>query len=330
MWPKSLITTGIATGMAIALPLAMTVPVRAELTSGSVLNIASQGIGIVPNRKVTIELEESNRLVFRSGQAGRLLPTANQGSQLTLGLGGDRQINILPSSATFATAYADTSTIIQELPLNSVGVFQGEIPGFIQNIWLKTAAGAREAVNFTLFSVNYNAQTGQGEMTGAFIEADGTEHLANGSFRLDPNDGCTCNYAMQLEVQTIAAGSGIPGGAGPAGGGSSAGGAAPPAGITGGGGAFPLWALAALPFAFAFGGSSDNNASAPPNASPTPSPNGPSNGGNPNPPNNGGNPNPPDKSPTGDQKPTIPTPALLPGVIGMVWQSWRRQRSMAK
>ncbi len=314
MWPKSLI----ATGMAIALPMIVAVPARAEITSGSVLNIASQGIGVVPDRKVTIELEENNQLVFRSGQAGRLLPTANQGSQLTLGLGIDRQINILPSSATFATAYADTSTVVQDLPLNRMGVFQGEIPGFIQNIWLKTAGGNREVVSFTLFSVKYNAQTGQGEMTGAFVEADGTEHLANGSFLLDPNDGCTCNYAMQLEVQTIANGGGPPGGDGPSGTGSGVGvPAGPIGGSTGGGigGFLPLLAFAALPFTF--GGNSDQS---PPPPAPEASPEVPPETDTP-------PPKPPTPKP--DKPPAVPSPALLPGLIGLIWQTRRRQRYIA-
>jgi hypothetical protein len=320
MWPKIFVTAGIA----IALPLMVAAPGRAELASGSVLNIASQGMGIVPDRKVMIELEADNRLVFRSGHTGRLLPTANQGSQLTLGLGTDRQINILPSSVTFATAYADTRTIVQDLPLNSLGVFQGEIPGFIQNIWVKTAGGGREVVSFTLFSVNYNEQTGQGELTGAFIEANGKERLANGSFNLDPRDGCACNYTMQLAVQALAGGPGGPGGPG---GGSAVGTPPPPIGATppgGGGSAFPLLALAALPF---FSNDHSNHQESPGNQPPgnsTPPGNQPS--GNQPP----GNSTPPgNQPPHSDQPPSAPTPALLPGLIGMFWKTWRRKRALA-
>jgi hypothetical protein len=311
MWPKSLL-------IVVALPLLMAAPVRAELASGSVLNIASQGMGIVPDRKVMIELEANNRLVFRSGHTGRLLPTANQGSQLTFGLGTDRQINILPSSAAFATAYADTSTIVQDLPLNSLGVFQGEIPGFIQNIWVKTAGGNREVVSFTLFSVTYNAQTGQGEMTGAFVEANGKEHLANGAFNLDPSDGCACNYTMQLQVQAPPGG---PGGGSPAGGSAGSGtGISPPPGPIGAGtgsgigGAFPLLALTALPLFF------HDHSNQPESPSHQPP----------------GNSTPPGNQPPGNQPPhsdnppqEAPTPALLPGVIGMIGKTWRRQRALA-
>jgi hypothetical protein len=332
MWPKNLVATGIT----LALPLMMAVPVRAELASGSVLNIASQGVAIVPDRKVTIELEESNRLVFRSGQTGRLLPTANQGSQLTLGLGTDRQINILPSSAAFANAYADTSTIVQDLPLNSLGVFQGEIPGFIQNIWLKTAGGAREVVSFTLFSVNYNAQTGQGEMTGAFVAADGKEQFANGGFNLDPSDGCACNYTLQLEVQTIAnGGGGPPGGGGPAGGGTPTGVPSGPIGGSTGGGIgggfpFPLLALAALPF---LGNDNDDNQTAPIPVASNPVEDSP---GNPtgNTPNNppGGPPTggpPTGGPPNGEQPPNpVPSPALLPGLMGLIWKARQRHRQI--
>jgi hypothetical protein len=309
MWPKSCL-------IIVALPLLMAAPVRAELTSGSVLNIASQGMGIVPDRKVMIELEANNRLVFRSGHTGRLLPTANQGSQLTLGLGTDRRINILPSSAAFATAYADTSTIVQDLPLNSLGVFQGEIPGFIQNIWVKTTGGNRAVVSFTLFSVTYNAQTGQGEMTGAFVEANGKEHLANGAFNLDPSDGCACNYTMQLQVQATPGG---PTGGSPAGGSAGSGtGISPPPGPIGGttgsgiGGAFPLLALTALPWFF---NAHSNHQESPANPPPGHSTPGNSAPGNP--------------PPHSDNPPQAPTPALLPGVIGMIWKTWRRQRALA-
>ncbi len=327
MWPKNLVATGIT----LALPLMMAVPVRAELASGSVLNIASQGVAIVPDRQVTIELEESNRLVFRSGQTGRLLPTANQGSQLTLGLGTDRQINILPSSAAFANAYADTRTSIQDLPLNSLGVFQGEIPGFIQNIWLKTAGGAREVVSFTLFSVKYNPQTGQGEMTGAFVAADGKEQFANGGFNLDPSDGCACNYTLQLEVQTIANGGGPPGGGSPPSGGGIGGPSGPIGGSTGGGIGggfpFPLLALAALPF---LGNDGDNQTAPIPIAS-NPVGNSPENppGETPgNPPGNTPD-NPASNPPNGDQPPSnVPTPALLPGLMGLAWKARQRHRQV--
>jgi hypothetical protein len=337
MWPRLFAIVG----MAMAFPLFLAPAARAELASGSVLNIASQGVGVVPDRKVTIELEADNRLVFRSGQTGRFLPTANQGSQLTLGLGTDRQISILPSSATFANAYADTRTMIQDLPLNSLGVFQGEIPGFIQNIWLKTAAGAREMVSFTLFSVKYNAQTGQGEMSGAFINADGKEQFANGAFNLDPTDGCACNYTMQLEVQAIAnGGGGPPGGGSPAGGGT---GITPPSGPIGGstgggiggGFPFPLLALAALPFFSNDGGNQTvpttvpsnpiGNPSGNPSDNPSGNPNGNPNGNPPatgNPPSTDQPPNPPNS----DQPPGVPTPALLPGIMGLIWKARQRQR----
>jgi hypothetical protein len=347
MWPK-LFAIAIP---AITFPLIFASVVRAELASGSVLNIASQGVGVVPDRKVTIELEENNRLVFRSGQTGRFLPTANQGSQLTLGLGSDRQVSILPSSATFANAYADTRTIIQDLPLNSLGVFQGEIPGFIQNIWLKTTGGAREMVNFTLFSVNYNAQTGQGEMSGAFINADGKEQFANGAFNLDPTDGCACNYTMQLEVQSIAnggggppgggvPGGGVPGGGVPGGGGPPGGGVPPGpiGGSTGGGigGAFPfpLLALAALPFL----GNDDGNQTAPTPIATNPVGNAPDNTPNNPPGDTPNNPpgdtpnNPPTGGPNGDQPPNppsnVPTPALLPGLMGLAWKARQRRRQV--
>jgi hypothetical protein len=328
MWPRLLAIAG----MALAFPLFCVPAVRAELASGSVLNLASQGVGVVPDRQVTIELEENNRLVFRSGQTGRFLPTANQGSQLTLGLGTDRQVSILPSSATFANAYADTRTIIQDLPLNSVGVFQGEIPGFIQNIWLKTAGGAREMVSFTLFSVNYNAQTGQGEMSGAFINADGKEQFANGAFNLDPTDGCACNYTMQLEVQSIANGGGGPPGGGSPGGGPPGGGTGitPPSGPIGGGTGsgigggfpFPLLALAALPFL----GNDGGNQTAPTPVASNPVGNSPGNppGDTPN--------NPPTGGPNGDQPPNppsnVPTPALLPGLMGLAWKARQRHRQV--
>jgi hypothetical protein len=334
MWPKALTIAG----MALTFPLIFAPAARAELASGSVLNIASQGASVMPDRQLTIELEADNRLVFRSGQAGRLLPTANQGSQLTLGLGTDRQISILPSSATFANAYADTRTIIQDLPLNSVGVFQGEVPGFIQNIWLKTAGGAREMVSFTLFSVNYNAQTGQGEMSGAFITADGQEQFANGAFNLDPTDGCACNYTMQLEVQTIAnGGSGTSGGGSPAGGGSGTSAPSGPIGGPPGGGSgigfpYPLLAIAALPFLGNDGDDgSDNQAAATPvtsnpSGSSANNPSGSdSNGNSPNNPSTGGNPNadPPPNPPS-----NVPTPALLPGLMGLAWKARQHHRQL--
>jgi hypothetical protein len=345
MWPKLFAIAG----MALTFPLIFAPAARAELASGSVLNMASQGVSTMPDRQVMIELEADNRLVFRSGQAGRLLPTADQGSQLTLGLGPDRQISILPSSATFANAYADTQTIIQDLPLNRVGVFQGEIPGFIQNIWLKTVGGGRERVSFTLFSVNYNARTGQGAISGAFINADGKEQFANGAFNLDPTDGCTCNYTMQLEVQTIAnGGGGPPGGSSPASGGSATSAPSgpiggPPIGGSGIGGGFPypLLALAAIPF---LSNDGDNSPAATPVASnpgesapnnPPGSPPGNPPGSSPDNPPPTDNPNgvpPTGGSPNADQPPTppqpVPTPALLPGLMGLAWKARQRHRQI--
>jgi hypothetical protein len=236
---------------------AMAAPiVQAQLAVGSVLNLSARSTNSPP-RRVTIELADSSRLVYRSGQFG--VASTPAGSAIALG-SLDRQVAVLPSTDSFAQAYADVTTAVGDLPLDSAGGLQADIPNFIQNISLKTADGNRQLVNFTLKTVNFNPQTNIGEVTGIFVDAAGKEYPAIGEFALDPTAGCKCSYTMQLKV--------LPGEATPLpdptptiGGGG------------GGGGAWPLLLLAAaLPFAF--GNDSDNAASAPPpvpgDAVPTP------------------------------------------------------------
>lgn len=251
---------------------------QAQLAVGSVLNLSSRSTDN-PGRRVTIELADSNRLVYRSGQFG--VASTATGSQINLGA-LDRRVTILPSSSSFAQAYADVTTSVGDLPLDSAGGFQGDIPKFIQNISLKTADGNRQLVSFTLKSVNFNPQTNSGEVTGLFVDEAGKAYPATGEFSLDPTTGCKCAYAMKLEVLPGAAVGPPESPAAPGGGGGG-----------GGGGFWPLAAFAALP---AFLADSSDNSSAPPTNSPPEA---------------------------------IPTPALLPATIGLLWKV-RRRRSASQ
>lgn len=331
--------SGVTVGLTL-LVVGITLPAKAELKTGSSLSLMSLSTDEQAAKlHVSIQLESTGQYLFHSGTALRLLPQqllfstpASDSPSMILDFGvnqnwQDQRINVSESGGDFATAYADRTTVIQDLPLTAAGEFKGELPGFIQNIWLKTAEGQRQSVSFTLKSFRYDPAIGQAELTGVFVEADGTTSAAKGSLSGFLKDNCINAYALQIEVdQPTLTKDAPPIDAPPVAAARPGGGAAA---TGGGGGFFPFLALFGLPFLF--GGGSDNNSnqdvptfftptaatpianqvqapSVPPNSTPGATPS-------------------PTPTPTPTPNGEVPTPALLPGAIALMLKLRQRQRA---
>lgn len=192
---------GLLIGLVYLLTIGTGAPAQAQLAEDSVLSLSSQGVGKLPERKITIELAETGETVFRSSATGKVTPVEQGGRRITFNADQEKLVSVMPSSTgPFGNAYADTTTTIQDLPLDESGKFDGVIPNFIRNIWLKTPGGGRVPVSFTLFSVAYDAVSGAGTIQGVFVEADARQTEAAGTFQIRDTAGCACNYTLQLRV----------------------------------------------------------------------------------------------------------------------------------
>jgi hypothetical protein len=310
----------------ITLPLlGVIAPARAEMQSGSSLNLASVDTTQSAKLKVSIALESSEEMVFQSGSSLRVLPTspsiANQQSALLLDFGvgrnwQDQRINVVGASASLQRAYADRDTIVQDVSLDGSGKFRGA-QMFLQNIWIKGKNGDRQSANFILRSFDFNAKTGIGKIAGAFVDATGAESPATGSFSAFYGDDCISAYSIQLEVAALPDApkplTELPSNPAPGTPSISGGG--------GGGGMSPAWLAVGAPFFWlgGGGGSSSDTIVPPPETIAPPSVISPP------------IPMPPLlPPPTTPQPPeqSVPTPALLPGLIGLMWKM-RRQKANA-
>lgn len=331
---KGIFFPGVTVGLTL-LVVGIVLPAKAELKTGSSLSLMSLSTDEQAAKlHVSIQLELTGQYLFHSGTALRLLPQplmfstpVSDRPSMILDFGvnqnwQDQRINVSESGGDFATAYADRDTVIQDLPLTATGEFKGELPRFIQNIWLKTADGQRQPVSFTLKSLRYDPAIGQAELTGVFVEADGTTSAAKGSLSGFLKDNCMNAYVLQIEVDQPTLTKDAPPIDAPSIADSPLGSGASPGG--GGGGFFPFLALFGLPFLLSGGSDNNSNQDVPtfftpivsqaptanPTASPSPRP-GPS----------------PTPTPTPTPDGAVPTPALLPGAIALMLKLRQRQQS---
>jgi hypothetical protein len=111
----------------------------------------------------------------------------------------DHRVNVVGSSGSFESAYADAETTISDIALSTAGTYSG-YSSFLQNIWIKTPGGGRQRVNFALKNFTYDATSGNGNFLGVFTDWEGNTSNAMGSFSATPGDNCLNAYRLNLQV----------------------------------------------------------------------------------------------------------------------------------
>jgi hypothetical protein len=196
--------------IAIFSSLLAVAPAQARLVVGSTLTLAPVQNRQSAQMRLSIALESTGQTVFRSGRSMRFLTNSTETSTtkmpssfvLDFGVGQNRQdhrINVVGSSGSFESAYADAETTISDIALTANGTYSGYSP-FLQNIWIKTPGGGRQRVSFALKNFTYDATSGSGNFLGVFTDWEGNTSNAMGSFSATPGDNCLNAYRLNLQV----------------------------------------------------------------------------------------------------------------------------------
>jgi hypothetical protein len=193
--------------IAILSNLLVVLPAQARLVVGSTLTLAPVQNRQSAQMRLSIAIESTGQTVFRSGRSMRFLTSPTETkmpSSFVLDFGvaqnwQDHRVNVVGSSGSFASAYADAETTISDIALTADGTYSGYSP-FLQNIWIKTPGGGRQRVNFALKNFTYDASSGSGNFLGVFTDWEGNTSNAMGSFSATPGDNCLNAYRLNLQV----------------------------------------------------------------------------------------------------------------------------------